>query len=281
MFGWVETLITASIVLACLASSASGAARTSWPSLLGSREAFSPELSAAVERVWLEPTLSRTIIAPSVRAPLDVYAAFVDTPEVTAAAARFRKIQSYEVRVLDDDRYWGDDGEGARGIVRVLRREPRRRIFLSQGEHTNPFLGTIRGSALTILDLELQDGRVNPRLTAYVSIDNRTAATLARLFVPMLGFIADRKLGEGLRVTSAVTEWAVDRSGGFCNWFAHEPLPQAQRDRILAALPTCAMASRSSTVAEQDLDRDGGAQSTVGTETPRSALHRSGEAGRD
>jgi hypothetical protein len=205
----------------------------------------------------------------------------VDTPEVTAAAARFRKIHSYEVRVLDDDLYWGDDGEGARGLARVLRREPRRRIFLSQGEQTSRVLGTISASALTILDLELQDGRVTPRLTAYVSIDNRTAATLARLFVPMLGFIADRKLGEGLRVTSAVTEWAVDRSGGFCNWFAHEPLPQRQRDRILAALPTCAMASRSITPAGQDLDRDGDAQSKVGTETPRSALHRSGEAGRD
>src|SRR5262249_28832321 len=130
MVTWAETLIAASMVLLCLASSVSGAPGTSWPSLLGSRDAFSPELSAAVERVWLESTLSRTITGPSVRAPLDVYAAFVDTPEVTASAARFRKIYSYEVRVLDDDRYWGDDGDGGRGLAQVLRREPRRRIFL-------------------------------------------------------------------------------------------------------------------------------------------------------
>ena len=189
---------------------------------------------------------------------------------MTASAARFRKIYSYEVRVLDDDRYWGDDGDGGRGLAQVLRREPRRRIFLSKGEHTGPVLGTISGSVLTILDLELQDGRVNPPLTAYVSIDNRTAATLARLLVPMLGFIADRKLGEGLRVTSAVTEWAMDRSGGFCNWFAHEKFPQRQRDRILAALPTCAVASRSSTPTElETVTRYAGAQSRVGSRQDR------------
>jgi hypothetical protein len=250
-------------MLLYLGASDIGASTTPWPTLLGSREAFSPEVSAAVERLWLTPTLSRTINGPSVRAPLDLYAAFVDTPEVTAAAARFRKIQSYRVRVIDDDHYWGDDGEGARGLAHVLRREPRRRVFLSQGEDTNAFMGTISGSALTILDLDPRDGWVRPRLTAYVRIDNRSAATLARLLVPTFGFIADRKLGEGLRITSAVAEWAADRSGGFCSWFAHEPLPKVERKRIQAVLTTCRAASRSSTPAEQDSDRGDRAQSTV------------------
>jgi hypothetical protein len=242
----VETAITVAIVLQCLAASISGASGTPWPSLLGSREAFSPEVSAAVERIWLRPTLSRTINGPSARVPVDVYAAFVDTPEVTAAAARFRRIWSYEIHALDDNRYWGDDGDGAQGVAQVLRREPRRRVVLSQGQHTSPLLGTIGGSALTVLDLEPRDGAVNPRLTAYVYIDNRSAATLARLLVPTFGFIADQKLGEELRVTSTVAEWAVDRSGGFCDWLGHEPIAAVQRERILAALPTCAAASSAS-----------------------------------
>jgi hypothetical protein len=242
----VETAITVAIVLQCLVASISRASGTSWPSLLGSREAFSPEVSAAVERVWLQPTLSRTINGPSARVPLDVYAAFVDAPEVTAAAARFRRIWSYAIHTVDDDRYWGDDGDGAQGVARVLRREPRRRVVLSEGHHTSPLLGTIRGSALTVLDLEPRDGAVKARLTAYVYIDNPRAATLARLLVSTFGFIADQKLGEGLRVTSAVAEWAVDPSGGFCDWLAHEPIPPVQRERILAALPTCAAATNTS-----------------------------------
>jgi len=246
MLGRVETSIAAAIVLLCLAS-ISGASGTPWPPLLGSREAFPPEVSTAVERVWIEPTLSRTINGPSARVPLDVYEAFVDTPEVTAAAARFRRIRTFDIHALDDDSYWGDDGDGARFVNRVLRREPRRRVLLSQGQLVNPLLGTINASALTVLDLEPQDGEVSPKLTAYMYIAKGGGATLARLLVPRFGFIADRKLGEGLRATSAVAEWAVERSGSFCDWLAHEPLSPVHRDRIQAALPKCAEVSRSST----------------------------------
>jgi hypothetical protein len=197
-------------------------------------------VSSAVDRVWIEPTLSRTVKGRSAHVPFDVYVAFLDTPEVTAAAARFRKLGSYEIQALDDDRYWASDGDGARGIAQVLRREPRRLVLLSRGEHTGPILGTISGSALTILDLEVRGDVVNPRLTAYVYIDNRVAATLAQVLIPTFGFLADRKLGEGLRVTAEVAEWAIDRSGGFCEWLAREPLPPGRRDRMLTALPSCA-----------------------------------------
>ena len=95
----------------------------------------------------------------SARVPLHVYVAFLDTPEVTAAAAHFRKLGSYEIRALDDDHYLASDGDGARGSALVLRREPRRVVMLSRGEHTSPFLGTISGSALTVLDLESQSTR--------------------------------------------------------------------------------------------------------------------------
>ena len=165
-------------------------------------------------------------------------------PEVTAAAARFRRIGSYEIQALGGDRYLASDGDGARGSAQVLRREPRRVVMLSRGEHTSLFLGTIRGSALTVLDLEPQEHVVNPRLVAYVYIDNQVAAALARTLVPTFGFIADRKLGESLRVTAEVAEWAIEPSGGFCEWLAREPLPQARRDRILSVLPSCAPGPR-------------------------------------
>jgi len=202
-------------------------------------------VSTIVERVWTEPTLRRTINGPPARVPLDVYEAFVDAPDVTAAAARFSRIRTFDIHALDDDSYLGDDGDGAQFVSRVLRREPRRRVLLAQGQLVNPLLGTITTSALTVLDLEPQDGAVSPRLTVYMYIaKGGGGASLARLLVPTFGFIADRKLGEGLRATSAVVEWAVGRSDGFCDWLAHEPIPRVQRDRILAALPACAAASQ-------------------------------------
>ena len=234
-----QRLLAAATALLTLATGASGAPAEPWPTLLGAREAFPPEVSATVERLWIEPTLTRTVAGRSAHVPFDVYVAFLDTPEVTAAAARFRKLASYEIQALDDDRYWASDGNGASGIAQVLRRDPRRLVLLSRGEHTGPILGTISGSALTILNLEARGDVVNPTLTAYVYIDNRVAAALARALIPSFGFLADRQLGEGLRVTAEVAEWAVDRSGGFCEWLAREPLPSARRARILVALPSC------------------------------------------
>jgi len=233
-------LLAVVTLLLSLVSGASGASPEPWPSLLGPRNAFPPDVSAAVQLLWSEPTLRRTVNGRPAHVPFDVYVAFLDTPEVTAAAARFRRFGNYEIQMLDDDRYLASDGDGARGLALVLRREPRRVVMLSRGEHTGPFLGTISGSALTVLDLEPQPQVVNPKLIAYVYIDNPIAAGLARTLVPTFGFLADRKLGEGLRVTAEVAEWAIEPSGGFCDWLAREPLPRARRARILTALPSCA-----------------------------------------
>jgi hypothetical protein len=227
-------------LLLALATAASGAPVPPWPPVLNARESYPADVSAAVERVWSDPTLSRTVKGRAAHVPLDVYVAFLDTPEVTAAAARFRGLASYEIRALDDNRYLASDGAGARGSAQVLQRQPRRVVMLSRGEHTSSFLGTISGSAITVIDLEPQGHEVNPTLVAYVYIDNPLAASLARTLVPTFGFIADRKLGEGMRVTAEVAEWAINPSGGFCDWLAREPLPPARRARLLTALPSCA-----------------------------------------
>jgi len=57
-------------------------------------------VSEAVDRLWIEPTLTRTVKGRPAHVPFDVYIAFLDTPEVTAAAARFRGIGSYEIQAL-------------------------------------------------------------------------------------------------------------------------------------------------------------------------------------
>jgi len=233
-------LVAGAACLLIITISASGEPEGSWPSLLGPPEALSPEVSAAIERVWTAPTLRRRVHAPSARVPLEVYRAFLDTPDVTAAAARFLKLASYSVQVLDDDRYEADDGDGARGFSQVLQRNPRRRVMFSKGEQTGPILGTVRGYALTVLELEPRGDSVDAALTAYIYVDDRVAAGVARLLTTSLGALADRKLTEGLRTTAAVAEWAVDPSGSFCEWLAREPLAAGRRDRSVAVLPSCA-----------------------------------------
>jgi hypothetical protein len=95
-----------------------------------------------------------------------------------------------------------------------------------------------------VLDVEPQRDTVNPKLVAYVYIDSPIAAAPARTLVPTFGFLVDRKLGEGMRATAEVAEWAVERSGDFCAWLTREPLPRARRERMLAAIPSCGSGPR-------------------------------------
>lgn len=111
--------------------------------------------------------------------------------------------------------------------------------MISWGRHRGWLLGTISGSALTVLDLRARDGRVDQSLTAYVRIDNAVAAALARLLVPVFGRLADRKLSEGFAVTASVAEWAVEHPTEFCDWLRREPLPADRKDPVLLVAPGC------------------------------------------
>jgi hypothetical protein len=212
------------------------AAAAPWPPFLPAADGLPPRIVQDVERIWHDPTLSRRVRGRRARVPFDVYTAFVDAPEVTAAAARRLKLADYDVKRLGDETYEADDHDGSAGRYRVLLRTPHRRVILSWGEHTGRFLGTVGGRALTVLDFAERDGAVDQRLTAYVLIDNVIAARLARVLVPVFGGLADRKLAEGFAVTARVAEWAIDRPSEFEAWAQATPLPRERRDAVLRAL---------------------------------------------
>lgn len=229
-----QNLGAAALAVAVLARAS---AATAWPSFLPPPGTLSPGVVSAVERVLAEPTLNRRVEVAPARVPLATYIAFVDSPDATAAAARHLGVARYEVHMLDDeDWYEADDHDGARGVYRVLVRTATRRVMLSWGTHTGSILGTIGGSALTVLDLEARGEGTGQRLQAYVLIENRVAAALARILIPIFGYVADRKLDEGLRVTARVAQWAVERPAEFCAWLEREPLPPGPHQRLRAAL---------------------------------------------
>jgi len=232
-----KNLRSTTVALAVVVALNGGA--PSWPPFLPARDTFPPDLAASVERVWTDPTLSRTVQGRPAAVPFDAYIAFVDSPDVTTAAARFLKLARYDVKALGTDWYEAADGDGSRGIYRVILREPGRRVMLSWGENRGRILGAIGGSALTVIDLREHDGVVDQQLAAYVRIDNAFAAALARLLVPIFGHIADRKLREGFAVTADVAEWALAHPDDFCAWLKRAPVPPARREPILQILPAC------------------------------------------
>jgi hypothetical protein len=222
-----------------LAALAWAAPEQTWPPFLASRDGLAADVALLVERTWGDLTFSRTVKGRPARAPFDLYAALVDTPEVTAAAARFRELARHEVRWLGPDWYEADDGGGSRGEYRVLVNEPRRRVILSWGEHESLLIGTIRGSALTEMLFEPRGDRVDQQLTAHVRIEHRLAAAVTRALLLLFGGLADRRLREAFETASSVAEWAVARPEEFCAWLARAPALPERREAIAALVPGC------------------------------------------
>ncbi|MGH7311872.1 MAG: hypothetical protein ACREJV_01775, partial [Candidatus Rokuibacteriota bacterium] len=229
------------LLLTCAATARGGTGDDRWPPFLEPASAFPDGVVDIVERLWLAPTLTRTVRGSPARVPFELYLAFVDEPGVTAAAARHLGLARYEVEAIDGDWYRATDNDGARGVWRVLAREPTRRIVLSRGEHAGRLLGRIGGSALTILDLEPGGEGVQPMLTARVHIENRVAAALARVLIGVFGHLADHKLTEGFRVTAGVAAWAAAQPEEFCAWLTREPIPVARRERLLDTVSGCSL----------------------------------------
>jgi hypothetical protein len=228
------------LALVCLLTvPLAAAAVETWPAWLPPRAALPVALVADVERVWRRPTITRHIEGERARAPIDLYVALIDTPEIATAAARHLQLAPYDVRRLADDRYHVDDGTGAVGEYQVLVQEPNRRVMFSRGRHTGRLLGTITGLALTEIRFQTREGAVAQSLTAWVLIENRFVAVVMRLLVPFFGQVADRKLTEGFRVTARVAEWAASRPADFCQWLGRQPFPPERRQAVRRVVRGC------------------------------------------
>jgi hypothetical protein len=230
-------MLVALAVVQALVTRARPAEAPPWPRFLPPPADLAPEIVSSVERVWGDRTLTRTVEGDPAPVPLDLYLALVDAPDVTAAAARHLGLARYEVHVIAPGWYRADDHVGARGLYRVLVREDGRRVILSWGSHSGWVLGTVRGTALSVMDFEALGHRTAPRLTAYVRIDNTVAARLARLLLAAFGGVVDRKLTEGFGVTAKVGEWALEHPAEFCEWMARAPLPPGRRAALGGASP--------------------------------------------
>ncbi|HZP39093.1 MAG TPA: hypothetical protein VFE48_21610 [Methylomirabilota bacterium] len=231
-------LASVSVLVAC---GATAAAEPGWPEFLAGPAAWDPGIVYAVRRVWGEPTLHRRVVGPPAPMPVERYLTLVDLPDVTAAAARDRGLPSPQVRWLGADWYEADDHGGARGVYRVLARDPHRRVILSWGRHTSHFLGDVGGSALSVLTFRDRDGETAQDIEAYVRIDDRAAAALARALSVVFGWLADRKLAEGFGVSVKVARWIQEDPAGFCHWLRGADLPEARRRAAEAAAGRCAV----------------------------------------
>ena len=230
-------------ILLTLAASSSGSGAPDWPPFLRSSDQYPAHIATAVRRLWADATFTRTVSAQPVPVPLAFYLRFIDTPDVTAAAARHLALTTYDVRVLGGDWYEADDGSRTHGVYHVLVRDGTRRVVVSWGTHSGSILGTIGGSALTRLEFAEDGAGATQRLMVNAIIDDGLAAGLSRPIVLLFGWLVDRKLGEAFRTAATVAEWARATPDAFCAWL-DTAFAEPRRGAILRIFDECVATDR-------------------------------------
>jgi hypothetical protein len=213
----LPTAVCAAALLALTAISPR-AAPQDWPPFLRASDQYPAQIATAVRRLWTDATFTRTVSGDHAPVPLAFYLRFVDTPDVTAAAARHLRLTTYDVKAVGDDWYEVDNGSSTQGVYHVLARDGGERVLLSWGTHRGSVLGTLRGSALTRLEFADAGGRATQRLATSVIIDNGFAAGMTRPFLLLFGWLVDRKLNEAFRTAAAAAAWAHAKPDEFCAW---------------------------------------------------------------
>ncbi len=199
------------------------------------------DVRADVESIWQRRTLSRTLVGPAARGPLDFYRLLIDTPEITMPAGEHLGLARYQVTRLGEDRYSVEANDGTRGTYRVVQRNARERVMIAHVERTTRVLGRVRGASLARLTFAPVAGadQIRQEVETTVRIDHRVVAFIARVLVPLFPSYADRKIGELFEIAARVSQWGHDAPAAFCDWIAAQPDGARQREVFARALPGC------------------------------------------
>lgn len=156
----------------------------------------------------LQPIISHYTTANKLgplRTPLPeaVYLYFLDHPPMAAALINRLKLGLYRAEMRGSGRYWGNDGEGASGIVELVYQDRTSRVYYLEGSHDSRFLPLITGKAVVLLRMnQVTDSNgveaMDSMLVSYSRLDNRLLSGIVSLFRPLVGSAVTRKLAKGV-----------------------------------------------------------------------------------
>jgi hypothetical protein len=133
-----------------------------------------------------------------------LYQYLLDHPPFTAALIRRLNLGLYQSEERSPGRFWGDDGEGSKGIVELVYEDPMSRIYFLEGTHESRLLPYVTGKAVVFLRIgvtqdELGNETTVSTLVAYTKLDNPFLSGLASLLHPLVSKLATNRLKKGVR----------------------------------------------------------------------------------
>jgi hypothetical protein len=136
-----------------------------------------------------------------------MYLHLLDQPPFAAALINRLDLADYKAETRGPNRWWGNDGEGAEGMVHLVYRDRASRIYYLEGTHHSRLLPNLSGKAVVFLRIRAVKDRsglesMENNLVAYTRLDNRLLSGLASLLRPLVGATVSRKLAKGVDVVN-------------------------------------------------------------------------------
>jgi hypothetical protein len=131
-----------------------------------------------------------------------MYAYLLDHPPVATVLIDRLELGLYKSEERGPDRFWGSDGEGTQGIVQLVYKDRRSRLYYLEGSHNSRLLPDVAGKAVVLL-------RMNPvresngaeamesTLVSYTKLNNRILSGFVSLLQPLIGGVVTGKLRKG------------------------------------------------------------------------------------
>jgi hypothetical protein len=142
--------------------------------------------------------------------PESLYRQLLNRPPLTAGLIKRLDIGLYKSEARGPDRFWGDDGEGTKGIVQLVYQDRTSRIYYLEGSHDSRLLPNISGKAVVFLRMDSVkdvDGidAVDSTMAAYAKLDNRILSGLASILRPLIGKVVAGKLIKGVNTVNRLS----------------------------------------------------------------------------
>ena len=165
------------------------------------------EWTCRLQSIIDDYTTSGTVGPIRVALSESVYRYLLDRPPLAATLIHRLGLGLYSSEFRGPGRYWGDDGEGTKGMVELVYEDAVSRIYFLEGTHKSRLLPHIAGKAVVFLRMNVvreKDSRetIDSTLVVYTKLDNRFLSGLASLLRPVVGKITGGKLRKGVETVN-------------------------------------------------------------------------------
>ncbi|HEX4047829.1 MAG TPA: hypothetical protein VH309_08345 [Elusimicrobiota bacterium] len=234
MSGARAARLLAAAILVAAAAGADSAGRAEPPN--------PAEYAAAVRRTVSGATV-HAVLGPDV-IPLPIAASnfLLDHPDLSAFIVNREKIAPYKIEMLSARRSLADDGDGTEGVLNLLERTGRHRLYYGEGVHHSRVFPDIRAAAVISMDLSAAAGpdggeRTMTTFRVWVRIKSRFVAGLVRTLRPFLRGVVVRKFSKAFTVAESTGRFlARDPGAAAADVDAFPGLHPEERAEILAMI---------------------------------------------